>query len=313
MPILTNGTLLYIQVYLSLDRHIARSRWAFIKDVKMNRLLIIDGHNLLFQMFFGMPSRIIGAKGEAIQGVIGFVGAINRLADTYHPTHLCVIFDGEKSNPRKNILEDYKANRIDYSEVPDEENPFSQLPIVYEALDYMGIRHAETTVCETDDVIASYAVKYGKECEVFISSFDSDYFQLINENVKVIRYRGQSTVLCDARYIYEKFGVPPSRYLDYKCLVGDNSDNIPGVRGVGPKTAAKLINKLGGLNSILKRSSEIENQRIRYAIECCRDTIDINISLISLDGSADIPFNLDEIEFTNPRLRTMDVIRGIGH
>ena len=107
----------------------------------MNRLLIVDGHNLLFQMFFGMPSRIIGARGQAIQGVIGFVGAINRLADTYHPTHLLVMFDGEKHNPRKDMLEEYKANRIDYSEVPEEENPFSQLPLVYEALDYMGIKH----------------------------------------------------------------------------------------------------------------------------------------------------------------------------
>ena len=70
----------------------------------MNRLLIIDGHNLLFQMFFGMPSRIIGLKGQAIQGVIGFIGAVNRLAQTYSPTHLCIMFDGGKQNPRKDRL-----------------------------------------------------------------------------------------------------------------------------------------------------------------------------------------------------------------
>ena len=86
----------------------------------MKRLLIVDGHNLLFQMFFGMPSRIIGASGKAIQGVIGFIGAINRLSSIYNPTHLCVIFDGERENPRKNILEEYKANRPDYSEVPED-------------------------------------------------------------------------------------------------------------------------------------------------------------------------------------------------
>lgn len=279
----------------------------------MNRLLIIDGHNLLFQMFFGMPTRIIGLGGQAIQGVIGFVGAVNRLMDTYHPTHLLVMFDGERHNPRKDVLEEYKANRIDYSDVPEEENPFSQLPLVYEALDYMGIKHTETTVCETDDVIAAYAIKYGEENEVLISSFDSDYFQLINDNVKVIRYRGSCTVLCDEKYIKEKYGLPPSRYLDYKCLVGDTSDNIPGIRGVGPKTAAKLVNAFGGLDSIIERSKEIESEKIRIAIEDGVDIIKRNMALISLNGNADIPFVLEEIELVNPHIRTMDVIRGIGH
>ena len=279
----------------------------------MNRLLIIDGHNLLFQMFFGMPSRIIGQRGQAIQGVIGFVGAINRLAEAYHPTHLLVMFDGEKHNPRKDMLEEYKANRIDYSEVPEEENPFSQLPLVYEALDYMGISHTETTVCETDDVIAAYAVKYGEESEVLISSFDSDYFQLINDKVKIIRYRGKCSVLCDENYIKEKYGIPPSLYLDFKCLVGDTADNIPGIRGIGPKTAAKLVNTFGGLDSIIERSKEIESEKIRLAIEDGVDILKRNMALISLDGNADLPFTLDEIKFNNPHIRTMDVIRGIGH
>ena len=279
----------------------------------MTRLLIIDGHNLLFQMFFGMPSRIIGERGQAIQGVIGFVGAINRLADTYHPTHLLVMFDGEKHNPRKDMLEEYKANRIDYSELPEEENPFSQLPLVYEALDYMGIKHTETTVCETDDVIAAYAVKYGKESEVLISSYDSDYFQLINDKVKVVRYRGTASILCDEKYIKEKYGVFPSLYLDFKCLVGDTSDNIPGIRGVGPKTAAKLVNTFGGLESIIERSKEIESEKIRLAIEDGVDILKRNLALIKLSGDADLPFTTDEIEFTNPHIRTMDVIRGLGH
>ena len=279
----------------------------------MYRLLIVDGHNLLFQMFFGMPSKIIGAKGQAIQGVIGFVGAVNRLMDTYHPTHLCVMFDGERENPRKDILEEYKANRIDYSEVPEEENPFSQLPLVYEALDYMGISHTETTVCETDDVIAAYAVKYGEESEVLISSFDSDYFQLINDKVKIIRYRGKCSVLCDENYIKEKYGIPPSLYLDFKCLVGDTADNIPGIRGIGPKTAAKLVNTFGGLDSIIERSKEIESEKIRLAIEDGVDILKRNMALISLDGNADLPFALDEMKFTNPHIRTMDVIRCIGH
>ena len=279
----------------------------------MNRLLIVDGHNLLFQMFFGMPSKIIGTRGVAIHGVIGFIGAINRLAETYNPTHLLVMFDGERENPRKNILKEYKANRIDYSEVPEDENPFTQLPLIYEALDYMGIKHRETTDCETDDVIAAYALKYGQDNEVLISSFDSDYFQLICDNVKVIRYKGKNSVTCDKSYINEKYGIDPCLYLDFKCLVGDTADNIPGIRGVGPKTAAKLINAFGNIDSICAHSAEIESEKIRLAIEAGRDIIERNIALIKLGDCADMPYSLDEIEFTNPRLRTMDVIRGIGH
>lgn len=279
----------------------------------MDRLLIIDGHNLLFQMFFGMPNKIIGARGAAIHGVVGFIGALNKLIDAYSPSHLIVMFDGEKSNPRKAILKEYKANRPDYSEVPDDENPFTQLPYIYEALDYMGICHAETTVCETDDVIAAYAIRYGGEYEVLISSFDSDYFQLINENVRIIRYRGQCSVLCDEKYINDKYGIPPSKYLDYKCLVGDTSDNIKGVRGVGPKTAARLLCSYGSIEGIRSHLAEIENAKIRCAIEESEQIIERNLSLIKLCEGADTPFTLDEARFNNPRLRTMDVIRGIGH
>ena len=279
----------------------------------MDRILIIDGHNLLFQMFFGMPSKIIGARGKAIHGVIGFVGALNNLAKRFSPSHLLVMFDGEKNNPRKDILEEYKANRIDYSEVPVDENPFSQLPLIYEALDYMGIRHAETTDCETDDVIAAYALEYGKEKEVIISSFDSDYFQLITDTVKVVRYRGQMSVLCDKEYIMTKYGIEPSRYLDWKCLVGDTSDNIPGIRGVGPKTATKLINTFGDIEAIQCRTSEIESERIRAAIEGGKEIIERNRSLIRLGNCATMPYSLADIEFAGPRLSTSDVIRGIGH
>jgi DNA polymerase-1 len=264
-------------------------------------------------MFFGMPSKIIGASGKAIHGVIGFVGAINKLIDVFSPTHLLVMFDGESKNPRKEILEDYKANRIDYSEVPDDENPFTQLPLIYRALDYMGIKHTETSDCETDDVIAAYALRYGSELEVLISSFDSDYFQLICDNVKVIRYRGKCSTVCDSAYINERYGIPPSKYLDFKCLVGDTSDNIKGVRGIGPKTAAKLLNTYGSLEEIQKRCCEIEGEKIRRAIAESGELIARNVALIRLLGDADIPFSTDTIRFSDPRLKTMDVVRAIDY
>jgi len=145
----------------------------------MRNLLIVDGHALLFQMFFGMPSRIVNKEGKAIHGVMGFVGALIKKIKMVNATHVFVVFDGEHENERTELLPDYKANRIDYSTIPENENPFSQLENIYEALNFMQIKHEEATKFEADDVIASYVYRYDNDAQIFISSFDSDFFQLI--------------------------------------------------------------------------------------------------------------------------------------
>lgn len=144
------------------------------KTVK--RLFLVDGSNLLFQMFFGMPARIVNAQGKAIQGTLGFTGALIKMIRLIEPAYMVVLFDGEHENARSLIDREYKANRIDYNEVPEDENPFSQIKDVYAALDFMGIKYMETVDCETDDLIAGYAFSYGPDMEVVISSFDSDFF-----------------------------------------------------------------------------------------------------------------------------------------
>ena len=232
----------------------------------MKRLLIVDGSNLLFQMFFGMPSRITNSEGKAIQGILGFVGALLKIIRRTEPTHIAVLFDGEHENERTGLNADYKANRVDYSQIPEEDSPFSQLPDVYTALDYMGIKHAETTACETDDWIAGYAHTYGENTEVIVASFDSDFFQLITENVSVFRYRGDNTVICTPAYIREKFGIEPSQYAYFKSLTGDASDNIKGADKVGPKTASMLLCEFGNLENLLLNAEAIKKPSIRESI-----------------------------------------------
>ena len=217
----------------------------------MNRLLIIDGSNLFFQMFFGMPARIVNENGRAIQGTLGFVGALLKIIRKVEPTHMIAVFDGEHENNRCTINPDYKANRIDYSTVKESENPFSQLPDVYAALDYLAIRHIETTNCEADDLIASYALSLAQYTEIIITSFDSDFFQLITDRVSILRYRGKKTIICTPEYIIDKFGITPNQYADFKSLTGDTSDNIRGAEKVGVKTAASLLNEFGTLENIL--------------------------------------------------------------
>lgn len=278
----------------------------------MNKLLIVDGSNLLFQMFFGMPARIVNSQGKAIQGTLGFVGALLKIIRRVAPSHVVVLFDGEHENFRRDLDSDYKANRTDYSEVAEEDNPFSQLPDIYNALDHLGIKRMETTVCETDDIIASYALTYQNENQIVISSFDSDFFQLITDNVSVLRYRGDNTVICTPEYIRAKLGVEPCRYADFKSMTGDGADNIKGADKVGPKTAAQLISEFGSLESVIENAERIKKPSIRESIMQNRDRLRKNYKLIKLENTAPLSYPLEALAYGYDGTTTNQVLTEIG-
>lgn len=277
----------------------------------MDRLLIVDGSNLLFQMFFGMPARIVNKQGKAIGGTLGFVGALLKIICKVEPTHIAVLFDGEHENDRSFLNSDYKANRVDYSKMSEEETPFSQLGDVYAALDFMGIKHTETTNCETDDLIAGYALSFGDEMEIIISSFDSDFFQLITDKVSVLRYRGKNTVICTPEYVKEKFGITSEQYADFKSLTGDASDNIKGADKVGPKTAALLLHEFTTLDSILANAEKIKKPSIKESILRNSERLKTNYKLIKLGNKVPLPFALQELAYDYKGITTSEVLKGI--
>ncbi len=277
----------------------------------MHKLVLVDGHNLLFQMFFGLPARIAGPDGQAIQGTVGFVGGLRKIVRMTAPTHVLVVFDGERGGERSGIFADYKANRTDYSAVPDADNPFSQLPDIYRALSWAGIRHIETDGMEADDLIAGCARR--REGETVIVSSDTDFYQLADEGVTVLRYRGEQSVFYGPAEILAKYGVEPRYFADYKALVGDGSDNIPGIPRVGPKTAAELIRRYGGAEEILKNAGDIRQAQVRTALLAHRERLALNLRLIRLGGAAELPFAWDELAFDGAAgLSTARVLAGIG-
>ena len=278
----------------------------------MDRLLLVDGSNLLFQMFFGMPARIVNREGKAIWGTLGFIGALLKIIHMVDPSHIAVLFDGEHENARTELDADYKANRVDYSKTAEEETPFSQLPDIYRALDHLGISHGETTDCEVDDWMAGYVRRYGGESEIVIASMDSDFFQLIEENVFVLRYRGAGSVLCDATYMLEKFGIKAAQYADFKSLTGDSADNISGVPGVGPKTAAQLLNAFGSLDGILANIGQIEKPSVRRGVEENADRLRVNYRLIKLDGAQTLPFAAEDMRWIDRGQTTTQILQAIG-
>ncbi len=278
----------------------------------MKTILIIDGCNLLFQMFFGMPSRIVNKQGKAIQGTLGFVAALIKMIKKVKPDNLLVIFDAQKENERSLLLHDYKANRPDFSEVPADKNPFSQLSDIFSCLDFMGITHIEATKFEADDLIASYAMKYQYEHKIFISSWDSDFFQLINNNVNVIRYRGENTVICDIDYIQNKLNISADVYADYKSLIGDTADNIKGAPNVGQKTAAILINKYGSLHSIIENADNIIKPSIKKSIIENAERLKLNYEIIKLTNKAKLFVLLEDFEYNYKEISTTQVLAGVG-
>ena len=274
----------------------------------MEKLLVVDGSNLLFQMYYGMPARIVNHQGKAIQGTLGFVGALLKIVRRVAPTHVAVLFDGACRNPRKELDESYKANRPDWEEA--EETPFDQLPDIYAALDYLGIPHRETECCEADDWIAGYALTW--ENDAVVASFDSDFFQLITDKVHILRYRGERTVICDPAWLKEKYGITPGQYAAFKALTGDTADNIPGIPGVGPKTAAALLGQFGSLEGILAGAETIRKPSIRTAVAKNRDRLRLNHLLIRLEAGESLPFTKEEMAWQNPGVTTTEVLKAIG-
>jgi|SRR5690554_2676704 len=282
----------------------------------MDKLLLVDGHNLLFQMFYGMPSKIIGKDGNSCHGIIGFIGGLLKSVSMNKPDKLLVIFDGENNGIRKDINENYKANRIDYSQVPFEENPFSQYEGITKALDYLNVLHFETNGCETDDIIASYVYHYHDEYDIIIQSSDNDFLQLVNKNVSLFKYRGKNSTRFTPQEVEEKFGVVPEKIAAFKSLVGDSSDNLKGVSKVGIKTAAKLLNEFETIDNIYKNIDKIKSNCIRKNLLEAKDLVYQNYSLISLEGCSffTIPYIIDELDnsLNKKSYKTINVLKEIN-
>lgn len=275
----------------------------------MEKLLLVDGSNLLFQMFYGMPSRIINKKGKPIQGTLGFIGALLKIIKEIQPTLTCVFFDGEHSNPRKELLPEYKTNRIDYTAVPEEDSPFSQLPDIYSALNYMKIPFIELKEFETDDYIAAYTLKYQNLMEIYIASWDSDFFSLINERVTVYRYKGKQSYYCTPTFIQQKLHILPEQYIFFKSLVGDKSDYITGIPKIGPITASKIVSTYSSISDLYQNGQK--EPYFKYLLNK-KSILERNYQLISFYQIRDYPFTLKELALPKELLSTHQVLKAIG-
>ncbi len=272
----------------------------------MKKIVIIDGHNLLFRMFYGIPASIKNELGQEIKGVIGFIGSIKKIIETFTPYSIIVIFDSETSKTN-NLKWDknYKANRKNYETVPEPENPFSQLPLIKKALNFLNIFYEEVIENEADDYIASIITQQ-KNYEFTIVSTDTDFFQLIDNRITLYIPRGKKSHLYTIEELYKKYSILPNQYVLFKSLTGDKSDNIKGINGIGIITAAKIAS----CNSIENFLLNKQNEKIKEKLMQNKETIEKNQKLIEMNRNLDTkkvtfhPLNKEKLN-----LKTLEIIK----
>lgn len=277
----------------------------------MKKIVLIDGHNLLFRMFYGIPAPIKNSKGKEIKGLIGFIGSVKKIINEFKPYSLLVIFDSETSkNDNLEISQDYKANRIDYNYVAEEENPFSQLPLIKKALEYLNITYIEIENYEADDYIASIVEsRVSIEYQYIIVSTDSDFIGLVNSNTYLYVPRGKNSILYDEKEVIKKYNVLPSKYIIFKALVGDKSDNIKGITGIGNVTASKIL-KYNTVNDFI-----LDNPDSKYSklLLNNKEVIERNIKLLTMNKNLDVSNILfKEVSKNIINYKTYEIIEKIG-
>jgi DNA polymerase-1 len=224
------------------------------------RLLLLDGHSLAYRAFFALPvENFATASGQHTHAVYGFTSMLVNVLRDEKPTHVAVAFDKSRQTFRLEQYSDYKAKR---NKTPDEFG--SQLPLIRRVLDALHVQHLSMDGFEADDIIATLATQgLAEGMEVLIMTGDRDSIQLVTEDSTVLyTMRGVSELArLTPAAVQEKYGVPPHRYPELAAIVGETSDNLPGVPGVGQGYAAKWINQFDGLDNVIARADEITGKK----------------------------------------------------
>jgi DNA polymerase-1 len=249
----------------------------------MAKWLLIDGFNLAYRCFFAIPE-LTRSDGFPTNALHGWVKSLWKLEDQEKPDGALVFFDLGGAQDRLALHPEYKAQR---EEMPDA--LVKQLPYLKQLTRAMGYVGIEQDGVESDDLLASEAVALARAGhEVLIVSSDKDFAQIVGEKIRIMLPPPSANPklgwrLLDATGVEEKFGVPPAQIADYLALVGDSSDNIPGLGGVGPKTATKWLQEFGSLEGVLAHAGELKPERFREPARAAAENLRRNLKLTTLN------------------------------
>lgn len=258
--------------------------------VEDDELFLVDGSGYIFRAFFALPQNLTNPHGTPVGAVLGFTNMLMKLLTDLHAPYIAVVFDAKRENFRNEIYPEYKANR---DETPEDLKP--QFDLIREATAAFDIPALEIEGYEADDLIATYA-KLAKEQgkKVTIVGTDKDLMQLVDDDIRM--FDPIKNRYLDADDVMKKFGVSPDKVVDVQALAGDSTDNIPGVPGIGVKTAALLINEYGDLETLLERAEEIKQPKRREALIENAELARISKQLVTLAKDAEIPLSLEDLK-----------------
>jgi DNA polymerase-1 len=256
------------------------------------RLLLVDGHHLFHRTYNALPRSIVGLDGAPVQGVYGFAGAFLKLLRRFEPSHVCVPFDPPSPPFRRLLFPDYRTGRP--RGTPEEVANFDvQVAQTQQALDHLGVPYVMPEGFEADDAIGTLAARASSAgLPTTIVSGDRDLLQLVGPLVTVFMPKGQEGELHTTDLVLERWGVRPDQFPYLKALIGDPSDQIPGVPGIGPRTAAALLAQYGSIDAIYAALPELP-PRHAALLTAHRDRVQLNLRLVTIVTDLDLPTTLD--------------------
>lgn len=290
-----------ITIFVSIHKTYQYNNINFMCSFKNKKIFLLDGYPFIFRGYF-VNQDLISHNGTPIGGVYGFTTMIMNIINEFNPEYMVVVFDTGLDNFRHKIYPEYKNHR---PELPSELK--IQFPLVREIVKYLNISAIEMEGVEADDVIASLANKFGKASdEIIIVSSDKDLLQLVNNKVYI--YDPIKKQYIREKETIEKLGVRPSQVRDFLSLTGDVSDNIPGIPGIGPKTAIKLLEQFDSLNNILHNYANIASPRHRKLIEEHRQLAELSWQLVGLKQDLNLNLSVENLRWSPPnaeQIRTL--------
>ena len=252
------------------------------------KLYILDGHALAYRAYYALiKNPLTDSKGRPTGAVYGFANYLLKLLDEYKCPYITVVFDSSVPTFRHEKYKEYKANR---EEMPEDMK--AQIPLIFDLVDRFNIVRLQKDGFEADDIIAYLAKRAEKEgYEVFLVTKDKDLMQLIGPKVKMISFNNEGGInILGVLEVKNKLGVGPEKIRDLLALMGDSSDNIPGIPGIGPKTAQKIIEEAGSIDNLLENPLLIKNEKIRNKILENKDALLLSKELATLNY--DIPLDI---------------------
>lgn len=261
------------------------------------RLFLLDSYALAFRMFYAYyKSPLINSAGLNVSMVHGYWGAVLRILDTHKPTHFAIVRDVSAPTFRHELYPEYKANRG-----PMPEEMVAQMPLLQETLLASGATLLSEPGYEADDVMASVAVAAEKAGfdQIFIVTKDKDMSQIVNEKIHLFHLeKGAEGIDFGPEQVLEKYGVPPSKIRDYLALMGDSSDNIPGVPKIGPKTAAQLLNEFDNIDNLYLNLDKISKKGLLENLRENKEKAFLSRELVTLQSTRGFSGTLEQLEYT---------------